>query len=224
LNRAILGLIFDFDGVLANTEDLHFGAFARIFAGRGWTFDRNEYYETYIGFDDHDLLLNYARNRSLELSTAELASLAEEKRLAFAMELKTRDVLFEGAREAIEALRPHYALAVASGALHEEIVTVLTTGHLIDAFPVIVGADDVARSKPAPDTYLAAAKRLGIDPANCVGVEDSRWGLASARDAGMRTIAVTTTATADQLRADLILGGIRDVTPERVASLGGILN
>ena len=212
-------LIFDFDGVLANTEHLHYGAFVRVFATRGWTLSEEEYFARYMGYDDHDLLVNYAKDRRIPLADPDLAAMAEAKRLAFAAELETRDVLFPGARETIAQLRPHYRLAIASGALHGEIVTVLTTGGIIDAFPVIVGADDVARSKPAPDTYLAAAAKLGVDPRECVAVEDSKWGLTSARDAGMRTIAVTTTSPASQLHADRVLRDVRDITAEVVRAL-----
>lgn len=217
---SIRAIIFDFDGVLANTEHLHFGAFVRVFDTRGWTLGEDEYFSKYMGYDDHDLLVNYAKDREIPLEAGELAALAEAKRVAFAAELETRDVLFPGAKETVDALRPHYALAVASGALHAEIVTVLTTGGIIQAFPVIVGADDVVRSKPAPDTYLAAAAKLGLDPGQCVAVEDSKWGLTSARDAGMRTIAVTTTSPASQLHADRVLRDVRDITPAVVGELG----
>src|SRR5207248_6643433 len=94
------------------------------------------------------------------------------------------------------------------------------TGALLDAFRVIVGAEDVDEAKPSPAPYLEAAARLGVRPADCVAVEDSHWGLDAARAAGMRTVALPTTSPPHLLAsADRIVSGLRDLTPELVAGL-----
>lgn len=216
----ISAVIFDFDGVLANTERLHFEAFQQLFASKGWRLTEAQYFDRYLGYDDHDLLRHFVRDHALPVGDRELAALAEAKRQVYEASLDSQDLLFPGAKACVEALRGRYLLAVASGSLHAEIVAILSTGGIIDAFPVIVGADDVAASKPAPDSYLAAAAGLNVDPAACVVIEDSHWGLDAARTAGMRTIGLTTSSPAAALaHADLVLADIREVSPEVVARL-----
>src|SRR4051812_24697316 len=106
-------------------------------------------------------------------------------------------VLFAGARAAIERLAARCPIAIASGARREEIVRVLEYERLTSFFPVVVAAGDTPTSKPAPDPYLLAIARLAssvgqpVDAARCVAIEDSRWGLDSARAAGLSTVAVT---------------------------------
>ena len=86
----------------------------------------------------------------------------------------------------------------------------------------MIGADDVARSKPAPDVYAAAVAALGVSPSNAVAIEDSRWGLLSAREAGLRTIGITTSYPANALDlADLVVHDLDDITTDVVASLLG---
>lgn len=216
----IAAVIFDFDGVLADSEHLHLEAFQRVFNERGWTLTEGDYFSTYLGYDDRDLIAAYAANHQLNVDRTSLDAIAEEKRLAFAAFLDTRGLLYPGARQTVETLATRYPLAIASGALHAEIEAVLKQGDILSAFPVIVGADDVAASKPAPDTYLAAARGLGVPPADCIAIEDSQWGLDAARSAGMRTIGVTTTSRAESLRAaDVILGNVTNVTLDVIEAL-----
>ena len=208
-------IIFDFDGVLANTEDLHYRAFVQVFTPRGWDLDAAEYYERYMGFDDRGLVVEYARDRSMDLSADVIDALTASKAQAFAAMVASGDVLYPGAREIVRQLAGRFRLAIASGALHEEIVTILRAGGVLDSFEAIVGADDVPASKPAPDSYLAAAAALGVDPAACVAVEDSVWGLRAARAAGMRAIGVTTTSPRSALDgAEQILAGVHELTIE----------
>ena len=114
-------------------------------------------------------------------------------------------VLFPGAAACFARLSAAFPLAIASGSFHAEIEHVLNGAGLLHHFSAIVGADDAARSKPHPAPYLEAARRLGTDPSECVAIEDSAWGLESARTAGMKTIAVTNSYPASQLRADWIV-------------------
>ena len=214
----ISAVIFDFDGVLANTERLHLAAFRQLFAPKGWRLTEADYLDRYLGYNDHDLLRHFVRDHALPVGDRELAALAEAKRHLYEASLDSHELLFPGAKACVDALRRHYLLAVASGSLHAEIVAILTTGGLIDAFSVIVGADDVAASKPAPDSYLAAATGLNVDPTACLAIEDSHWGIDSARAAGMGTIGLTTSSPAATLaRADLVLGDIREVSLDVVA-------
>jgi beta-phosphoglucomutase-like phosphatase (HAD superfamily) len=122
-------------------------------------------------------------------------------------------VLFPGAADAVRRLSAAVPIAIASGALGAEIRRVLDREQLTACFAAIVAAGDTRASKPAPDPYLRALALLTpaagghLEAADCVAIEDSRWGLASARAAGMRTVAVTTTYEGSTLvdAADLVV-------------------
>lgn len=221
VSMSIRAVILDFDGVIADTERLHFAAFRDVFAGRGWTLDEPTYFDRYLGCDDVGLVKEFAEDRGLSLSADDIEGLVSAKGHLFGRHLTSSDILFPGARPSIERLAAQFTIGIASGALHHEIVAILRTAGLADVFGAIVAADDVSATKPAPEPYLTAAARLGVAPEWCVAVEDSAPGLQSARAAGMRTIGVTTTSPAHALtEADRVVAGLHEVSPELVAELG----
>jgi HAD superfamily hydrolase (TIGR01509 family) len=220
---SISAIVFDFDGVIADTEGLHLGAFQEVFAGRGWTLSAPAYFDRYLGCDDRGLVAAFARDEQLSLADAEVSALVEAKALAFARRIASGDVLYPHARPSIERLAAHFAIGIASGSLHREIASILRAAGLGDLFTTIIGADDVTAHKPSPEPYLAAAARLGVSPASCVAIEDSPPGLEAARNAGMRTIALTTTSPGHALAgADRVVASLGDVTAELVLELGSL--
>jgi beta-phosphoglucomutase-like phosphatase (HAD superfamily) len=217
---SIRAVVLDFDGVIADTEHLHFAAFRDVFAARGWTLDEATYFDRYLGCDDHGLVRDFARDNGLPLTDADRHRLVRDKGGLFGRQLASGGVLFPGARFTIETLSKRFRLGIASGALHHEIVTVLTADGLLPLFAAVVAADDVTACKPAPDPYLAAAAELGVEPAACVAIEDSVPGLEAARAAGMRTIAITSTSPAEALHAaDRIVSSLQEISPDLVAGL-----
>jgi beta-phosphoglucomutase len=217
---SISALIFDFDGVLADTERLHLRAFQEAFAPRGWTLTEAAYFDRFLGYDDAGVVTAYARERAIALDPREHRALVAAKVAAFAQYLESGDILFHGAQARIVELAARYPLGIASGALHAEIAAILRAADLLRFFPVIVAADDVQTTKPSPEPYLTAATRLGVAPSACVAIEDSPPGLAAARAAGMRTIAVTTTVERGALAdADAIVDTIAGVTMETLAQV-----
>jgi HAD superfamily hydrolase (TIGR01509 family) len=213
-------VVFDFDGVLADTERLHFGAFRDVLARHGWTLDERAYYQRYLGFDDDGLIAAFARDGGLDIGAPVRAALVREKADLFGARLEAGEVLYQGARAAIERLGAAFALAIASGSFAAEIHEILDAAGLRSAFRAIVGADDVARTKPAPDPYETAIRRLGIPAAAAVAIEDSHWGLESARSAGLRTIALATSYPPSALQgADVVLPSLDHVTVELVNGL-----
>jgi beta-phosphoglucomutase len=213
-------VIFDFDGVIADTEGLHLRAFQEVFGARGWTLRESVYFDRYLGYDDEGLVAAFATDEALGLPASELESLVAAKGRVFARYLETGDVLFPDARACIDRLAAHYPLGIASGALKGEILHILAAGDILERFPVIVSAEDVRACKPDPEPYLTAARQLGVAPAACLAIEDSPPGLAAARAAGMRTIGITTTTTRDQLRADRVVDRLAEVTFELLANIG----
>ena len=213
-------MVFDFDGVLADTEGLHLRTFQDVFSDRGWMLDRAAYYDRYLGYDDHDLVSAFANDQRLDVTGDEIGAIVRDKTERFAKYLASDAVLYPTARAAVARLASHYSLAIASGSLNGEITAILTHAGLAASFRAIVGADDVSRRKPAPDPYVEAVARLGVAPAAAVAIEDSRWGLASAHAAGLRTIGITTSYAAPELSpADAIVSSLDEITPELIDRL-----
>jgi HAD superfamily hydrolase (TIGR01509 family) len=201
-------IVFDFDGVLANTEPLHFLAYRDVLADVGVVLSEDEYYARYLGYDDAGAFRAIGADRSRVVDASEVEDLVIRKAARLRQLERESAVLFPGAAEAVRRLAAVFPLAIASGALRAEIERVLDATRLAPCFVGIVAAEDTPLSKPAPDPYLRAVTLLGaatpgavLRAAECLAIEDSRWGLESARTAGLRTLAVTHTYPAEALRA-----------------------
>jgi HAD superfamily hydrolase (TIGR01509 family) len=210
--NGIEAVVFDFDGVIANSEPLHFRAFRDILSDESVTLLEQDYYGRYLGFDDVGTFRAVSRDRNLSWDSDRIAQLVERKAIRLEEIEQGASLLFPGAESAIRRLAAAVPLAIASGALRTEIERVLERTDLARYFGAVVGAEDTSASKPAPDPYLRAVSLLGaaigrpLRPADCVAIEDSRWGLESARLAGLRTVAVTHTYPAAELgQADLVI-------------------
>jgi len=208
-------IVFDFDGVIANSEPLHFGAFREVLAQEGVTLTEHDYYARYLGYDDVGVFKAIDAARGA-WEPQEIARLVARK--AVRLEALERDisVLFPGAADAVRRAAAAMPVAIASGALGAEIRRVLEREHLDGCFTAVVAAEDTPVSKPAPDPYrravalLAAACGGTLAAAECVAIEDSRWGLESARAAGLRTVAVTNSYPASTFAgaADLVIDSL----------------
>jgi beta-phosphoglucomutase len=205
-------IVFDFDGVIANSEPLHFGAFRDVLAQEGISLTEVEYYTRYLGFDDVGVFQAVDAARRA-WAPSEIAALVARKAVRFEELEHDVSVLFPGAADAIRRAAAAVPIAIASGAIGAEIRRVLEREQLAGCFTAIVAAEDTPLSKPAPDPYLRAVSLLAsacegsLAAADCVAIEDSRWGLESARAAGLRTVAVTNTydASAFAGAADLVI-------------------
>jgi beta-phosphoglucomutase len=209
----ITSVIFDFDGVLADTERLHLRATQDALAQYGWTLDDQTYFARYLGFGDRDLVVELARDSGRTIDRTKLDAIVAAKALRYRHYLAAGDALYSTAAACVTRLRGRFSLAIASGSLRTEIHDILIAGGLRDAFRVIVGADDVANGKPSAEPYLTAAAQLNVEPTSAVAIEDSRWGLESAHAAGMHTIGITTSYPASALAmADLIVGSLDELS------------
>ena len=156
-----------------------------------------------------------AAERGINWTAKEIGQLVARKAERLEGFAREDSVLFPGALAAIRTSAEALPIAIASGALGAEIRRVLDYAGLTAHFTAIVAAEDTPFSKPAPDPYLRAVSWLSsargpLSAADCVAVEDSRWGLQSARAAGHRTVAVAHTYHADELQeADMILPTIQ---------------
>ena len=217
---ALRAIVFDFDGVIANSEPLHFRAFRDVLAAAGVELSEQDYYTRYLGFDDVGVFATVNADRALGWEERALADMVADKALRLAELEKDASVLFPGAPEAIQRAAAAVPVAIASGALGPEIRRVLNHAGLTKHFVAIVSAENTPLSKPAPDPYeLAVAllrRHIGGEPlkaSECVAIEDSRWGLESARVAGLRTVGVTSAYDRAELapHSDLVIGSIAEL-------------
>jgi len=225
--RALQAIVFDFDGVIADSEYLHLRAYQQVLAPEGISISNEEYFERYLGYDDVGVFTALLKDKGVPLDEGRMKQLVERKGERYESLAAAGEMLFPGAADFIRTAAAAVPIAIASGALTHEIEEVLDRAGLRSFFPVIVGADQTTRSKPDPEPYQTAFARLrsitGQDliPWRSVAIEDSRWGLLSARGADLRCVAVTNTYAAAELSADaeLVVAGLQGLTLDALDSL-----
>jgi HAD superfamily hydrolase (TIGR01509 family) len=214
------GIVFDFDGVIINSEPIHLQASREALALRGIELSDEEYYNRYVGYDDVGMFNQLAIDRGLPWCSDDLQEMLVAKALRFEALEQSGAVLVPGAVECVRRMAEISPLAIASGARPEELERILTRLGLRSYFLAVVGSGDTPFSKPAPDPYVEAAARLHAQPARTVAIEDTAAGLASAKAAGLRCIAITTTFPASKLSlADIVVDSMDEITTDLVRSL-----
>jgi beta-phosphoglucomutase len=212
-------ILFDLDGTLAETEPLHYAAFTETLRPEGIELAREEYFTRLIGFNDHDCFEAVLKENARDASAAHLEALIVRKAVSYQDLIRNRDVMYPGAADFVRACAARFPLMIVTGTLRAEAEMILRRAALRDLFVDLVAAEDVERGKPAPDGFVAALGRLGfllrqrdaIAPAEALVIEDTPAGIEAARRAGMRVLALTTTApAADLAGADLIRESLRE--------------
>jgi HAD superfamily hydrolase (TIGR01509 family) len=216
----ITAVVFDFDGVLANSEPLHLMASRKVFASLGVEVTRDDYFAHYLGYDDREMFRRFAEREHLALDAKKLQALIVEKARIFDKMLDDTDVLYPEAAECVRRLAARFPLAIASGALRHEIEMVLARARLDSYFRFIIAAGDTVNGKPSPDPYVLAAERHGMPARACVAIEDSKHGIAAAKAAGMKSVGITTSYSAQELRAaDLVVASLAECTADLILAL-----
>lgn len=199
-------LIFDFDGVIADTEPLHFEGLRRTLADIGITLTETDYYANYLGFDDRGCILEALRVNQHPATGPLVQDMMRKKAVAYLASIKDHLVIFQGVREFIEEAAATYPIAIASGALRPEIELILERAGIRKAFRHITSAEDVMKGKPNPEPFLHALAGLNqqnttsaISPDSCLVIEDSIPGIRAAKAAGMKVLAVANTHTVQDL-------------------------
>jgi len=199
-------VIFDFDGVITDSEILHFRSFNQVLAQHGMEITVKDYYKDYLGLTDLDLLNLLVNKGLLELDDEGIKNLAKQKEQVFEKLAQTEGSIIGGVRDFLEMLKDNsIRMAICSGALLAEIELILEDTKLRAFFEVIVSAEYVKKGKPNPEGFLLTLQRLNEKSRNpalssqCIVIEDSHWGLEAAKAAGMHTIAITNSYDAEQL-------------------------
>jgi HAD superfamily hydrolase (TIGR01509 family) len=213
----IEAVVFDLDGVLLDSEQVWDAAREQLAKERGGRWHDGAQRDM-MGMSSlewsrymHDVI-------GLQESPEEISAEVVRRLQAIYREQLP---LLPGAVEAVDRLAARWPLAVASSSNRELIDLVLELSALDRRFRVTVSSEEVARGKPAPDVYLEAARRLGVEPSRCAAIEDSENGIRSAKAAGMCVLAIPNPQfpPADEAlsQADDVLESLDELTPERVA-------
>jgi beta-phosphoglucomutase len=199
-------IVFDFDGVITDSEVLHLRSFNQVLAQYGVEISTKDYYKEYLGLSDLDCFKALVDKKVLQKPAKGIENLAKEKTEVFEKLAKTEGRIIEGVRDFLQMLsQNNIPMAICSGALLAEIELILEEARLRPFFEVIVSAEFVKKGKPSPEGFLLTLRKLNrnrqnaILPNQCIVIEDSHWGLEAARAAGMHSVAVTNSYDADQL-------------------------
>jgi beta-phosphoglucomutase len=206
-------LLFDLDGLLIDSESLHFDCWRETLATIGVALDEecylNHWTRAGLGIAD------FCRQREIE---HDLESLRWHKSKLYQQRVRTHLKLMPGARECLERFKGRKRIALATAGYIDAVDPALQAVGLRDYFEVIVTRNDVRRFKPAPDVFLLAAERLNVEPNQCVVLEDAEKGVRAAHAAGMACIAIPNRHTSDNdfSLATVVLRSLNDVTLELI--------
>lgn len=207
-------VIFDFDGVIVDTEPLHYKSFQEILEPVGLGYSWEDYVAVFMGFDDRDAFQEAYKRQGKTLSVSELELLINRKAEIFQKVINDGVTAYPGVVELINHLHQNrIPLAICSGALRSDIMPILAQLGITDRFSHIVTAEDVPHSKPDPACYKQAYEKLSntfpeltSNKGRCVAIEDTPAGIASAKGANLEVIAVTNSYPASSLtKADQIV-------------------
>ncbi len=199
-------VLFDFDGIIVNSEPLHFLAFHETLAAEKIELTEEEYFHELLGFDDKGAFkhLYEKHGKTLDPKTFLRVMTAKKERMMDLIYARKYHAL-PGVEEFVRGLWRNTPLAICSGALREEIEAMLEGVSLRDCFPVIVAAEDVTIGKPDPQGYKLAMKMLGerhkktLTPADCLIIEDAPSVIKTTRAIGFNVLGVATSYPIEKL-------------------------
>lgn len=207
----IKAVIFDMDGLMIDSEPLHFKAWEKVLEIYGIHVRKDEFNQRYVGIPDKEGTEDMVTRYNMSISAKELS---QTKRKLYTRLLQTQLIPQPGLIDLLINLhKSGYKTAISSGSSLEEIRMVikgLDISHLIDTY---VSAEEVSRGKPAPDSYLEAAKRLEVKPEECLVLEDANPGVKAGKAAGMLVFVIPSNETKGQdfSLADKVLGSLSEV-------------
>ncbi|MGB3364169.1 MAG: HAD family phosphatase [Thermodesulfobacteriota bacterium] len=219
-------IIFDFDGVIADTEPLHLKAFQLTLEEEGITLLEEEYNESYLAYDDKTFFKELLKDRNIENDETKVSDFINRKSIHFNNILKGNILILEGVLDFISSVSSKFPLSIGSGALRAEIVEILEYAGLRKHFDIIVSADDVLNCKPNPEVYLKVLSQLNNTASaqvlanECLVIEDSISGLKAAQSAGMKCLAITNSYSAEDLsEAELITDSLKSISVNQIEDL-----
>ena len=214
-------VIWDVDGTLVDTAELHFAAWARLFGEMGHTFSRDDFAATFGRRNPEIIRFLFRR----EFTDAEVAHIGETKETYYRTAAEKGVQLLPGVRQLLDGLHARRVRqAVGSSAPRGNLDLILRITDSRQFFDAVVGMEDTTRGKPDPQVFLAAAEKLGVPPARCVVLEDAVAGVEAAKSGGMKCVAVTFVGhhPAEKLAAagaDRVVKCFTEITADEVIGL-----
>lgn len=226
--RLLRAIIFDFDGIIVDSEPSILKLTQQMGSQEGWTITAEEYYRDYLALDDRGIIEHLYRTHGRALDAARRDQLVAWKARAYQEFIRDGLTPLPGAVEFVRRVAVEYPLAIASGSLRVEIEHLLCKLGLRESFSALASADDCAKSKPDPEVYLKAVARLRkiaalrgnpLEPSQCLAIEDAPLGIVAAHAAGMKCLALTHSQPAEALEhADWVCQGFAEIELEKIAA------
>lgn len=221
-------LIFDFDGILVDSEPLILKLTQEMAAKEGWTVTEEEYYRHYLALDDRGVIEHLYQSHGRPVDPHRREELIAWKARAYEEIIRDGLPAMPGAIEFVRKVAAQLPLAIASGSLRVEIEHLLRKLGLRKNFAVLATADDCERSKPDPEVFLKALAKLQQSPAfgekplcaaECLAIEDAPLGVVAAQAAGMKCLALTHSRPLEELQhADWVCREFADVDFEAIGA------
>jgi beta-phosphoglucomutase len=192
--RRLRAVIFDLDGVLIDSEIVHARAWEQALRIEGIEM-HIDWFKDWFGKDAGAMLDYFTKNFELTCSPNELLN---RKRQYYTEQINKKADLYPGTKNAIRELKG-FELGIATSSTSDNVRIILKTNKLESSFKVIIGYNEVSNWKPHPEPYLKAARGLGVEPGQCVVIEDTATGITAGKSAGMMVLGVKNTQTEKQL-------------------------
>jgi len=223
MHMKVKAIIFDLDGVIIDSEDVHFEAFGETIADElGLALTGEEYQEFFAGRVDEEAFANYLKAKGLN---GDPHKLSEEKAKNYLRTFPDRVRPYMGVISVISRLMGKIKLALVSSSNKKEVELALDSLGLEGVFEVVLSDEDLKgkKGKPAPDCYLLAAKKLSVKPGECLVIEDSPVGVEAGKAAGTKVLAITHTHSRSELKeADLVVDELSISTLEHWGIPSGV--
>jgi len=211
----IKAVIFDMDGVIADSQKIHSSVEHQILSREGVDLSPEEITRRFAGRKTAEFFVELLGDKRMDVGT-----LINEKNNRVLKEIKTHVDPIEGAVDLIKTLHDNgIPLAVASSSIKEVVYATLGALNLVDFFERIVCGDEVDKCKPDPEIYLKTAEQLDINPSEAVVIEDAIAGMLAAKNAGMKCIGLVVDPKSEKYPANLLVSSLSDLTIEQIKNI-----
>lgn len=211
-------IIFDFDGVMFDSEPIHWEACNSVLIHVGFTIPYGDYLKRYVGLADAEMFPQILSDYGYNIAPDEIRQLVKQKVKAYEHIIESSNDVksVPGLAKFIEYVRQDVpALAICSASTRGEINAVISkieNGDLKKYFEVLTTSEEVSAGKPDPEGYLKTAKKINVNPEQCLVIEDTKNGVLAAKNAKMKVVAITTTNKKDVLKdADLVVDSFQEL-------------
>ncbi len=217
----IKAIIFDFDGVVVDSEPLHLKVFQQVLRDVGVSLSKEDYILKYLAFDDKTFFTNSLSDFGKYESPQQVEQLINKKSRIFEALIEDSIKVFPGVREFLQNINGNYPVAIGSGALRSEIEIILNKLNMEKYFDFIVSADEVENCKPNPEVYLKVLDEFNsrndfqLMAEECLVFEDAVYGIQAAKSAGMKCVGISNSYNSDEIKdADLVFESFEKINPD----------